>query len=138
MSRPLIEVLREKIGNLMRYAEELAVKYDIDLSVPEEARKKMIEENLASGLTADQFDPKSPGYVPRSMIELLKWLVDEMEDGELLLRVLGVTQYKNTPGTAIAYVADLLHCKNGERVTFDDADTLKLTRYLALFCELLK
>jgi len=137
MSRPLIEVLREKLGNLMRYAEELAAKYDIDLSVPEEARKKMIEENISSGIPADQFDPTAPGYVPRSMIELAKWLVNEMEDSDLLLYMLKITSYSKTPGTVILYFADFLHCKNGEKVVFDAADMLKLTRYVSLFCDLL-
>lgn len=129
----VIQVVRDKLGNLITYLGVLSSKYDINLDVPEEVRKKLLAENDVLGL-----DPEKEGRIPESMIDVAKWLLEELSDTELLLKVIQITAFKNTPNTAIDHFTDHLHCRNGTKLELDSEDRERLCRYVLLFCELLK
>ena len=129
----IIDVLREKLGNLVKFFDSLGTKYGIDMSVPEDAKENLRRENLAAGI--DESHPD--GRIPNSLVELGQFLVEEMTSEQLLLRILPLTAYRSVPDTVVDYFLDLLHCTDGRKVVLDEPDRDKLRRYVLLFCELL-
>lgn len=133
MSTLVIDVLREKLSNLVKFLSTLGAKYDVDMSVPEEAKENLRRENLAAGI--DESHPD--GRIPNSLVELGQFLVEEMTPEQLLLRVLPITAFKSAPDTVVDYFLDLLHRNDGGKVVLDEPDRDKLRRYVSLFGELL-
>lgn len=129
----VIDVLREKLGNLVKYLATLGDKYGVDMSVPDEAKENLRRENLAAGI--DESHPE--GRIPSSLVELGQFLVEEMTSEQLLLRVLPITAFRSNPDTVVDYFLELLHCKDGRTVSLEEVDRDKLRRYVALFCDLL-
>jgi len=129
----IIDVLREKLSNLVKYFGTLGEKYNIDMSVPEEAKENLRQENIAAGI--DETHPD--GRIPNSLVQLGQFLVEEMTAEQLLLRILPLTAYKSNPDTVVDYFLDLLHRNDGGKVVLDEPDRDKLRRYVSLFCELL-
>lgn len=129
----VIDVLREKLSNLVKFLASIGDKYDVDMSVPEEAKENLRRENEAAGI--DETHPN--GRIPNSLIELGQFLVEEMTAEQLLLRILPLTAYKSTPDTVVDYFLDLLHRNDGGKVVLDEPDRDKICRYISLFCDLL-
>lgn len=137
MSVSRIAVIREKLTNLLAYIETLAGKYSIDLSVPEDAKEAMIEQNRQLGLDANT----KLGCVPSNLIELYGFMVNQYSDQDIVTLILKLTVYRTCPLTAVNYIVSHLQYttaspKAGQRVILDADDTTKLCRYVEMFCAL--
>jgi hypothetical protein len=137
MSASRIAVIREKLSNLLAYIETLAAEYSIDLSVPEDAKEAMIEQNRQLGLDANT----EIGRIPSNLIELYSFMLDQYSDQDIITLILKLTVYKTCPLVAVNYILSFLqytvHCpKAGQKVVFDADDMTKLCRYVELFCAL--
>ena len=143
MSASRITVIREKLSNLLAYIETLAAEYGIDLSVPEDAKEAMIEQNRQLGLDANT----ELGRIPSNLIELYSFMLDQYSDQDIITLILKLTVYKTCPLVAVNYILGHLQYtthssdgtvnpKAGQKVVFDADDMTKLCRYVELFCAL--
>lgn len=137
MSVSRIAVIREKLNNLLAYIETLAAEYSIDLSVPEDAKEAMIEQNRQLGLDAST----ELGHIPSNLIELYTFMLNQYSDQDVITLILKLTVYRTCPLTAVNYIISHLQYttaspKAGQPVQLDADDTTKLCRYVELFCAL--